>query len=116
MLPAARLGWLFALLLLLVAASGDASDVPVARGRLVGHPRSRLPLSVSLTGAPPALAATVRRAVDDWNQVSTEALGVPVFAWSEQEDGAAVTLRLDTAPPDPPLPPPPPGPPPPAVP
>jgi hypothetical protein len=89
-----------ALLGLLLAASGDASDVPVARGRLVGHPRARFPLSVSLAGAPAPLEAAVRRGVDDWNRVSTEALGVPVFAWSGQEDGADVRLRLLTDAPD----------------
>jgi hypothetical protein len=90
-----RLAGLAALTLLL-AASGDASDVPVARGRLVGHPRARFPLTVSLTGASPPLEAVVRRAVDDWNQVSTEALGMPAFAWSEREEGADVVLRLGT--------------------
>jgi Matrixin len=70
---------------LILAASGDASDVPLARGRLVGHPRARL-----------ALEAAVRRAVDDWNRVSIEALGVAVFAWSDREDGADVRLRLVT--------------------
>jgi hypothetical protein len=96
---AVRLAGLAALALLL-AASGDASDVPVARGRLVGHPRARLPLSVSLTGAPPSLEAVVHRAVDDWNQVATEALGVPAFAWSQREGGADVVLRLVTDAPD----------------
>jgi hypothetical protein len=89
-----------AALVLLLAASGDASDVPVARGRLVGHPRARFPLSVSLAGAPAPREAAVRRAVDDWSRVSTEALGVAVFAWSGREDGADVVLRLLTDAPD----------------
>src|SRR5262249_49636575 len=97
---AARLGWLSVLLVLAAAASGEASDVPVAGDRLVGPPESRPPLRGSLTGAPPALAATVRRAVDDWNQVATEAFGAPVFAWSEQEEGAAVALQLEAEAPD----------------
>jgi hypothetical protein len=93
---ASRCGWV-ATLVLLVAAAGHASDVPVARGRLVGHPKSRFPLAVALAGAPPPpLEAAVRRAVDDWNRVAAEALGVPAFAWSEREDGAAVVLRLVT--------------------
>jgi hypothetical protein len=85
---------------LLLAAAGDASDVPLARGRLVGHPRARFPLSVSLAGASAPLEAAVRRAVDDWNRVSTEALGVPVFVWSEREDAADVRLRLLAEAPD----------------
>lgn len=93
---ALRLGWLAALVLL-VAAAGNASDVPLARERLVGHPKSRLPLTVHLVaGPPPSLEAAVRRAVDDWNRVSADALGVPAFAWSEREEGADVVLRLVT--------------------
>lgn len=83
------------LLLLLAAAPAGASDVPAARGRLVGHPRSRFPLPVYLEpGLDSTLQAAVREAVSDWSRVATEALGVQAFAWSEAEPGAAVVIRM----------------------
>ena len=90
----ARAGVL-ALLLLLGAPPAGASDVPAARGRLVGHSRSRFPLPVHLEpGLDPTLEAAVRAALGDWNRVATEALGLEAFAWSESAPGAAVVIRI----------------------
>lgn len=90
----ARVGVL-ALLLLPGAPPAGASDVPAARDRRVGHPRSRFPLPVHLEpGLGPASEGAVRAAVDDWNRVATEALGLEAFAWSESAPGAAVVIRM----------------------
>ena len=91
---ASRLGSLTLAGLLLVSPA-LASDVPAARERVVGHPRSRFPLRVHLApGAAPAFQGAVRAAVDDWNPVAVDALGVAAFVWSESETGADVLIRL----------------------
>lgn len=62
-----------------------------------GHPRTRLPLVVWL---PPsgdaALDTAARRAVDDWNAVALEALGVQVFRPGPRE---AAQVRVSLEPP-----------------
>jgi matrixin len=93
---AARLG--LTLLLLagpLAAAGGAAASETVDTARPIGHPRERLPLAVHLF--PPrdvGLEAPVRRAVDDWNAVAREALGVEAFRWHDREEGADVVIRF----------------------
>jgi len=98
-----------ALLLLLLAVAlaaagrAGASD-SVDTARAIGHPRSRLPLAVYL--APPreaALEAPVRRAVDDWNTVTREALGVEMLRWHDREEGADVVIGFAAAAADRPL-------------
>jgi hypothetical protein len=75
-----------------------ASDVPAVEERVAGHPRERFPLAVHVARpADPALAAALREAVDAWNEVAREALGVTAFAWVEAEDAAAVRLRFAPA-------------------
>jgi hypothetical protein len=82
------------------AARAEASDVPAARGRLLGHPRSRFPLPLFAAPAPEApLDAALRDAVDEWNALFRQTLGVAAFAWQEREAAAQVILRF--APPDP---------------
>ena len=65
-------------LLLLLATAAAASDAPLAGND--GHPRPRLPLAlyVGSFGAP-ALDLAATRAVDDWNRVAQQTLGVAVF-------------------------------------
>ena len=79
-----------------LAAAGDAraSDtVDVARP--IGHPRARFPLAVHLVPPPDALLeAPVRGAVEDWNAVAREALGVEAFQWHDREEGADVVIRF----------------------
>jgi len=73
-----------------------ASDTELSGAE--GHPRARFPLGVwaqSLGDA--ALDATIRRALDDWNAVTRDALGVTVFTPVERRDGAQVTI--ESAPP-----------------
>jgi hypothetical protein len=82
------------------AAPAEGSDVPAARGRLVGHPRSRFPLALAAVPAPDApLDTPLRDAVDEWNVVFRQTFGVAAFAWHEREATAQVVLRLQ--PPDP---------------
>jgi matrixin len=62
---------------------------------LAGHPRSWFPLS--LYAAPisdPKLDAALRRAVDDWNLLFRNALGVQAFSWSATQDQAAIRLAV----------------------
>jgi hypothetical protein len=84
-----------ALSLLVLAGPAAGSDVPAARQGVVGHPRSRFPLAVHVTGAPSAaMEQTVRTAVEDWNPVAVEALGVPAFRWTDGPDAAQVVIRF----------------------
>jgi hypothetical protein len=93
-----RLGPLALLVALLLAGASESADVPVARERLVGHPRSRFPLAVHAMPAPdPALDAAVREAVTRWNQVFAETFGMPAFAWTERDADADVVLRFSPA-------------------
>jgi hypothetical protein len=89
--------------LLGAAGSAGASDAVDAM-RPATHPRGRFPLAVHLGLPPdPILAAPVRRAVDDWNAVSRESLGVEVFRRVEREEGADVVVRFVPAAPGRPL-------------
>jgi len=64
-----------------------------------GHPRARFPLTVYVDPLPdPQLDAAVRRAVDDWNALVTDSLGVHAFVWTERRETANATLALDVAP------------------
>lgn len=69
---------LVALLLLAVASSAAASDAPLTGSD--GHPRARLPLTLALAAfGAPSLDLAAARAVDDWNRVMRETLGVDAF-------------------------------------
>jgi hypothetical protein len=95
----ARFGPLLLVLALALAGTrgADASDA-VDTSRPVGHPRDRLPLAVYLAPPPDTtLEAPVRRAVDDWNAVTREALGVEPLRWHGREDGADVVIRFTAA-------------------
>ena len=81
-------------LLLLAPIVSQASETSLSGAE--GHRRERFPLSLhaALPGKPD-LDAAIRRAVDDWNAVAREALGVQVFAWTDQAAGAQVTLTIE---------------------
>src|SRR4029453_6507653 len=79
----------------LTAARGASASDTVDTTRPIGHPRDRLPLAVYLAPPPDAaLEAPVRRAVDDWNTVTREALGVETLRWQDREEGADVVIRF----------------------
>ena len=65
--------------LLFLPALALVSDT--ALGGHDGHPRAQLPLTVSVPSfGEPALDLAARRALDDWNRVARDVLGVAVFA------------------------------------
>jgi hypothetical protein len=69
----------------------DTVDV----ARPIGHPRSRFPLAVHLVPPPDlALEAPVRRAIDAWNTIAREGLGIEAFRWHDRDDGADVVVRF----------------------
>jgi hypothetical protein len=89
------LGIILALLVLGAARPVTASDTTLSG--VEGHLRARLPLSVWLQSAgDPDLDAAMRRAVDDWNGLFREALGVGAFVVAPRE-AAQVRVNLEPA-------------------
>jgi hypothetical protein len=77
---------------LLAASAASASDAVLSGGD--GHPRARFPLSLALGSfGDAALDAAASRAVDDWNRVAREALGVEAFARPGSLAGVAVVVE-----------------------
>lgn len=84
------------LVLLALCAPALASDTGLSGAE--GHPRARFPLTVHAESLGDArLDAAVRRAVDDWNTVARDTLGLQAFAWSARPDAAQVTLAAAPA-------------------
>jgi hypothetical protein len=84
---------LAAALLLLIAGATRASEIGLSG--VEGHPRDHFPLVVY--AAPLGNAAfdsAVRRAVEDWNAVAKEALGIQAFTWDTQPTRAQVTVTV----------------------
>jgi hypothetical protein len=81
--------------LLLAAAAAAASEIGLSGAE--GHPRARFPLAVH---APPlgkaSLDAAIRQAVDDWNVVAREVLGVQVFDRDEHPSRCHVTIAVES--------------------
>jgi hypothetical protein len=88
---------------LVLAGNAQASDtVDVARP--IGHPRARFPLAVHLVPPPDVtLEASIRRAIDAWNAVTREGLGIEAFRWHDREEGADVLIRFAPAEPNRPI-------------
>lgn len=83
-------------MLLELCAPALASDTGLSGGE--GHPRARFPLTVHAQPLGDArLDAAVRRAVDDWNALTRETLGLEAFAWSARPEVAHVTLAAAPA-------------------
>lgn len=88
------LGIILALLALVAPRPTAASDT--ALSGVEGHLRARFPLSVWLQSAgDPDLDAAMRRAVDDWNALFREALGVGAFVVAPR---AAAQVRVNLEP------------------
>src|SRR5438876_844873 len=78
--------------LVLLALPAGASDTTLSGAE--GHPRARLPLGLFMTSfADAALDAAAAKAVDDWNRVAPEAIGVPVFVREGNKDAAQVVVE-----------------------
>jgi hypothetical protein len=73
-----------------------ASNTPLTGAE--GHPRSRLPLRVHLASFGDAgLDQAAARAVDDWNAVARDVLGVSVFARVTRAADAQVLVSVASA-------------------
>jgi len=84
------------LALLALGAPASASDTPLS-GR-EGHPRDRLPLRVWIQPAgDAALDAALRRAIDDWNTLARDALGIAVFLADATREAAPVRISVEPA-------------------
>jgi Matrixin len=79
-----------------LGAAGEArASETIDAARPIGHPRDRLPLAVYLLPPPDAaLEGPLRRAVEDWNTVAREGLGVETFRWLDRPDGADIVIRF----------------------
>jgi hypothetical protein len=79
--------------LLLAVSVASASDAVLSGND--GHPRERLPLALYVTPfCAPSLDLAASRAVDDWNRVAQEALGVTVFAPTATAADARVVVAV----------------------
>lgn len=88
---------LVAILFVLMTTPALASDT--ALSGVEGHARARLPLALHMTSfGDAALDTAAARAVDDWNRVAQEALGIAVF--SRVDTKAAASVAVETLPPD----------------
>jgi matrixin len=86
---------ILALLALVAAWPATASNTALTGAE--GHPRARLPLTIELPPVGDAeLAAAMRRAVDDWNALARDGLGLEAFVAGAGET-AAVRVRLEPA-------------------
>ncbi|HEX2440920.1 MAG TPA: matrixin family metalloprotease [Methylomirabilota bacterium] len=84
------------LALLALVAPASASDTPLS-GR-EGHPRDRLPLRVWIQPAgDAALDAALRRAIDDWNTLARDALGIAVFLADATREATRVRISVEPA-------------------
>jgi predicted Zn-dependent protease len=86
--------WVLALIIL--AGPALASEVEMSKAK--GHPRDRFPLAVYVAPIADAkLDAAVRRAVQDWNSVFHEVLGLTAFRPVASVSAAGVTVALASA-------------------
>ena len=73
-----------------------AGDTPLSG--FEGHPRSRFPLTVWAQPSGDArIDVAVRRAIDDWNALCREVLGLDVFAAGAARELARVRIHLEPA-------------------
>jgi Matrixin len=85
---------LAAAVIALWSAVAAASNTPLTG--VDGHPRSRLPLPLYLPSfADAKLDEAAARAVDDWNALARDVLGVAVFRRVARTDEAQVQVRVE---------------------
>jgi Matrixin len=86
---------ILAVLALVAPRPGAASDTTLSG--VEGHRRARFPLGVWMaTTGDAGLDAAMRRAVDDWNALFRDALGMDAFA-STPREAAQVRVNLEPA-------------------
>jgi len=82
---------------LLSAVTAGASDTALSGSE--GHPRARFPLGVYAAPTGEAsLDAVVQRALDDWNAMSQQTLGVHAFNRLDRADAAQVVVAFEPPP------------------
>jgi hypothetical protein len=83
-------------LVTLVAPAPPAAGSDAALSGLEGHLRAALPLRLWVQPSGDAqLDAAARRAVDDWNAVARDALGVVAFAADASRESAHVRVSIE---------------------
>ena len=87
---------MLAVLLVLASATGGWAQNLVLSG-MHGHPRGRFPLSVWVERFDARFERTTRRALDDWNALTQDLLGVTAFAPTETRGKAAITIAVESA-------------------
>jgi hypothetical protein len=86
----------WALTLTILAGPALASEVEMSEAE--GHPRGHFPLAVYVAPIADAkLEAAVRRAVDDWNSVFRDMLGLTAFRPVTSRSAAGVIVALASA-------------------
>ena len=85
-----------AIILALAALVAPAGASDVGLSGLEGHSRARLPLRLWVQPmGDAALEAAARRAVDDWNAVARDALGVEAFTPNAPREVAQVRVSVE---------------------
>ena len=87
--------WLVAALVVALSLAAQASEIELSGAE--GHPRERFPLRV--WAAPfndAALDGAVRRAIDDWNTLAREVLGVTAFTPAGERETAQFIIGIAT--------------------
>jgi hypothetical protein len=80
----------------LLAWGGVVAASDTALSGAEGHPRARLPLALHVASfGEGALDTAAARAVDDWNALATEVLGVRVLTPGAGEPAAQVLVRVE---------------------
>ena len=88
-----RRACLVALVALVLAPVGARGEGGLSG--MQGHPRSRFPLSVWVERSDAQFERTTRRALDDWNALTRDVLGVTGFVRIEARGEAAITIRIE---------------------
>ena len=83
------------LLLIALAPAGVTADGGLSG--LQGHPRSRFPLSVWAERFDARFERTIRRALEDWNALTRDVLGVTAFVPTDARGEAAITITVESA-------------------
>lgn len=89
-------GAIWALALTILAAPALASEVEMSQAE--GHPRGHFPLAVYVAPiADTKLEVAVRRAVEDWNSLFRDVLGIAAFRPVTSPSAAGVIVALASA-------------------
>ncbi len=84
--------------LVLITLSGPALASEVEMSQAEGHPRGRFPLAIYVAPIADAkLEAAVRRAVQDWNAIARDVLGLAAFRSVTSASAAGVSVALASA-------------------